>query len=236
MAGWVSASRSRRARASLNTSSRRARRSRLPSGRRNRRPKCSARRARSGVPTAVTSRAMRSASMIGTPRAANRLAAVDLPHAMPPVRPTRKARGGKQVTPLSLTEQPEIARNELVAEQEHQPARGREERSERNGRTAILSLHCQYHDSGYGADRRGHQDDRQQHLPAEPSAERGEQLEVPVAHAFLAREQAEGVIDEPQAEIAGHRADEARAHVHGYWRTARLRAPEAQEETDPQEG
>ena len=38
---------------------------------------------------------------------------------------------------------------------------------------------------------------------------RGEQLEVAVAHAFLAREQLEDPVDAPQAQVAGHRADDA---------------------------
>ena len=45
------------------------------------------------VPGATTSRARTSVSMIGTPSAANRLATVLLPLAMPPVSPTRKLRG-----------------------------------------------------------------------------------------------------------------------------------------------
>ena len=49
-----------------------------------------------------------------------------------------------------------------------------------------------------------------QRLPAEPGAERGEQLEVAVAHAFLAGEQLEGLVDHPKRQVARHRAPHAR--------------------------
>ena len=54
-------------------------------------PKCAAICASSGDPGATTSRASRSVSITGTPRAANRFATVVLPLAMPPVSPMRKA-------------------------------------------------------------------------------------------------------------------------------------------------
>ena len=66
-------------------------RSRVPSGRQHLGPKCPAICASSGDPGATTSRASRSVSMIVTPSAANRLATVLLPLAMPPVRPTAEA-------------------------------------------------------------------------------------------------------------------------------------------------
>ena len=47
----------------------------------------------SGEPGATTSRASRSVSTMGTPSAANRLATVVLPQAMPPVSPMRNRRG-----------------------------------------------------------------------------------------------------------------------------------------------
>ena len=64
-------------------------------------------------------------------------------------------------------------------------------------------------DADHGADGGGEQDDRQQHLPAEPGAERGQQLEVAVAHAFLAGDQPEQMVDAPEAQVAGDRADDA---------------------------
>src|SRR5579885_2704443 len=101
-------------------------------------PKRPAKRSRSGVPGATTSRAIRSASMTGTPSAANRLATVDLPLAMPPVRPTRYVRcpveegaTASQLTrsPMPLEprpEEPEIVRHELVAPHQHEPSGGRQ--------------------------------------------------------------------------------------------------------------
>ena len=61
---------------------------------------------------------------------------------------------------------------------------------------------------------RGDQNDRQQHLPAEPGAERREELEVTVAHAFLAGEEPEQMIDAPQAHVTRYRADQTRTQVH----------------------
>jgi hypothetical protein len=48
------------------------------------------------------------------------------------------------------------------------------------------------------AEPRGHEDHEGQHLPAGPRADRGEELEVAEAHAFLAREQAKGPVHRPE--------------------------------------
>ena len=63
-------------------------------------------------------------------------------------------------------------------------------------------------DAHDGADDRGHQDDGGQGLPAEPRAQGGQQLEVAVAHAFLAGDQLEEPVDAPQRQVAGHGADD----------------------------
>ena len=53
--------------------------------------------------------------------------------------------------------------------------------------------------------------DEQQHygqcLPAEPGAQRRQQLEVAIPHPFLAGQQLEGPIEAPEHQIAGHGAD-----------------------------
>ena len=100
----------------------------------------------------------------------------------------------------------------------------------RNGPNAIwVSLPARWrihdHDAEHGADTRGEHDDGQQHLPAQPRTERGEQLEVAVTHAFLAGEQLEQPVHAPQAEIARDRADDAVARADG--RSALAPTPDA---------
>ena len=65
------------------------------------------------------------------------------------------------------------------------------------------------------ADHRGQQHDRQDHLPAQPGAERGEQLEVAEAHAFLAGGELEDPVDRPEQEVAGDRAPDRVCSVSG---------------------
>ncbi len=69
---------------------------------------------------------------------------------------------------------------------QREPAGDGEERSEGELRVASLALADHHDDAEHGADTGSEHDDGQQHAPAEPGAERGEQLEVAVAHAFLA--------------------------------------------------
>jgi hypothetical protein len=93
-----------------------------------------------------------------------------------------------------------------AGEDDHQPGAAGEERIEGNIATfAQLGrhLHC---DSDHGADHGSAEYDRQDHLPAEPRAERSEQLEVAEAHAFLAGRELEHPVDRPEREIAGDRS------------------------------
>ena len=62
-------------------------------------------------------------------------------------------------------------------------------------------------DAADRAEHARHEDDLRQHRPAEPGAERGEQLEVAVPHALLAADQLEQPVHGPQHEVAGDRAD-----------------------------
>src|SRR5256884_9928637 len=78
-------------------------------------------------------------------------------------------------------------------------------------------------------------DDRQEHLPAEPRAQRGKQLEVTVPHAFLTGEQPEQMIDAPQAHVTCDRPDETRPHVHRERGTARRPRPQTPQRTEPQQ-
>ena len=146
-----------------------------------------------------------------TPSAANRFATVLLPQAIPPVRPD--AEPARHV--IAPEKKRQVAVHDVVAGHQRQPAGDGEERAEGNRGVAALALADHDHDAEDGADAGGEHDDGQQHLPAEPRAERGEQLEVAVAHAFLAGEQLEGPVDAPQAEIAGDGADDAVARSDG---------------------
>ncbi len=80
------------------------------------------------------------------------------------------------------------------------------------------------HHADQRADGRRGQDDRQQHLPAEPRAECAKQFEIPVAHAFLAGEPAEHLIDAPKTQVAAGRAEHRRSRCHRH-RRARCRVP-----------
>ena len=173
-------------------------------------------RAAAAEPGATTSRASRSVSTMATPSAANRLATVLLPQAMPPVSPMRKPPRMDQ----PWREQAEIALDHLVADDQRDPAGDGEERAEGDLRVPALALADHDHDAEHRAHAGGEHDDGQQHLPAQPGAERGEQLEVAVAHAFLAGEQLEHPVHAPQAQVTRGRADDAVARADG---RARLR-------------
>src|SRR6516225_5017052 len=116
---------------------------------------------------------------------------------MPPVSPTRYARA---TAPSGMAgEQPEVGADHAATEHHHQPASRGEERAKRNGGRAVLATKGKHGDTHERTDHRGEQDHGQQHLPAEPGAESGKEFEVAVSHTFLAGEQAEEMIDAPQA-------------------------------------
>src|SRR5256714_6997033 len=94
MAGWVIASRSRRASSSPNTSFAKAPRSSRPSGSRMLSPNRSTSFFSAGCPGSTTARATWSASMMTAPRAARSSATVDLPAPIPPVSPTSSNSAG----------------------------------------------------------------------------------------------------------------------------------------------
>src|SRR5262245_20440930 len=128
----------------LNTSSRSRARSRLPSFCNTRLPKCSAIRGSSGEPGATTSRASKSVSTMEAPRAANRLATVLLPLAMPPVSATRYTRPMASARPC---EQAEVAIDDVVAGDQRDPAGDGQERTEGDDRVAALALANHDHDA-----------------------------------------------------------------------------------------
>ena len=75
---------------------------------------------------------------------------------------------------------------------------------------------------------RGEQHDQRQHLPAEPCAQRGEELEVAVAHPFLAADELEEPVHRPQRQVTRDGTDDRVAQAH-----ARNEAREIGEEARP---
>ena len=155
---------------------------------------------------AVSSCAMASVSTTVAPSRANSSAAALLPLPMPPVRPDHvgppRAHSRSPVpahdrgSPQSSATTPAIG--EVGSETESELAsRGRARRT-----SAAMP--------NGSADERRQQDHERQHLPAEPGADRGEQLEVAVAHALLAGGELEAPVHDPQREVAGGGADHRR--------------------------
>src|SRR5580698_10107513 len=145
---------------------------------------------------AVMRCAITSVSTSGTPSAPNLSATVDLPLPMPPVNPTANM--------VSASPDRQIERR---ADKQRERAAGREKRTERQRllETHTAAPRCRESDHGAGDGR--HQHDLRQRGPAEPGAERGEQLEIAVAHSFDATHQPEYPMYAPQHEIPGDRAD-----------------------------
>ncbi|MNN81436.1 hypothetical protein D3C81_1982620 [compost metagenome] len=63
---------------------------------------------------------------------------------------------------------------------------------------------------------RRQQQGQRQYLPATPGAEQRQQLEVAIAHAFLAGNQLEHPVHRPQAEVPDHRAAYGIGQGHPY--------------------
>src|SRR5690606_19790416 len=59
------------------------------------------------------------------------------------------------------------------------------------------------------SDERRQQDNGRQGLPAHPGAQGGQQLEIAIAHAFLARQQFEKLIHRPQRQITEDRSPDS---------------------------
>jgi hypothetical protein len=95
------------------------------------------------------------------------------------------------------------------------PRRARQVGTERYRHAASEPAGRNHGESGGCADEGGEQQHERQHLPAEPGADRREQLEVAVAHAFLAGDKAEELEHEPEEHVAGDCADHGVAERHG---------------------
>ena len=131
--------------------------------------------------------------------------------------------------------QRQVAADDLRSPHQRDPAGGGEIRAERNRDVAVAAAQHDECDPDDGAGERGQQDDERQHLPAHPRAERAEELEVAVAHAFLAGDELERPVDEPEAQVAGGRADDRRSRVHGYRRREARMPREAEQQAEPEQ-
>src|SRR5690625_3430127 len=176
------------------------RRSSRPSASINRDPKVSAMAASPGVPRTTTSRAATSASYTAMPRASKERLAALLPDAMPPVRATVwNVMTGEKVKWNSLqTGHASVGTPNCRAEDEPDPAGRSERNAEGNLRGHhVPALDGQQRDRHQQADQRRHQRDRQQCERPHPRAQGSQQLEVAVAHAFLAGGQLEQPVEAP---------------------------------------
>src|SRR5690606_22690170 len=158
---------------------------------------------RPGSPGATTSRAMTSVSTSDAPSSTSFLATMDLPLAIPPVKPmvSMRALPSGPVEVWTLEQQVLIELDQGLAPKQRDPAGAGEIGAEGDRRVARAAAERDHRDADDGADHRRQQDDERQRLPAEPGAECREQLEVAEAHAFLARRELEKLIDGPERKI-----------------------------------
>src|SRR5688572_10547933 len=203
MRGCRMASSARRASSFANTCRRNEARSRPPSGNNTSGPNNATISARAGCPGSTTSRAARSASITAMPFDLKRSATALLPEAMPPVSPIANI-GSLQAG------QPQVTVDERLAPEERDPARDGEIGAERDRRRAVAALRGQPRRTDDRAHDRRQQDRRQDALQPDPRADGGEQLEVAVAHAFLAGDLLEDPVHRPEREVAGHDAEQRR--------------------------
>src|SRR5690606_6541320 len=160
-------------------------------------------------PGAVSSCAMRSVSTTSTPSAANRRSTVDLPLPMPPVMATMNGRScpaeGFRFVIAGVYQPPAAVRpgsepvegRQWLAKLEGEQAGAGEIGAERNRRLPPVPREDHEADPDHGAHHRREQDHRGQRGPAEPRADRREELEVAEAHAFLAGDEPEQPVHRP---------------------------------------
>src|SRR5688572_8727463 len=189
MSGCRMPSRARFAAGSPKTRARMRARSSAPSGRTYSSPNASRMSGIAAPPGAVSACEIASVSTTSAPSSAKMSAAFDFPLPMPPVSPTRYAvftGSVKEVSGRDLLEEVQVLAVQRFAVEERDQSRDGEVGAERNRHVAAAPRE---HDEQYADDsayERRQQDHEWQHLPAEPRANRREQLEVAIAHAFLA--------------------------------------------------
>src|SRR5574341_449784 len=189
--------------ASRNTSSRIRPRSRPPSGPITSGPKRSRIAGIASPPGAVSAREISSVSTTAAPSASNRPDTTDFPEPMPPVSPTQ----------YGMLEEVEVVPVDPLAPEHRDQPRNREVGTERDRLFARMLREQDQRDPHHRANQGRGENRERQHLPAEPGADRGEQLEVPVAHALLAGHELERPEHGPQREVARRGADHRRVQV-----------------------
>ena len=117
----------------------------------------------------------------------------------------------------------------MLSPQQGDQAATREVGAERDRDLAAMAGKQDQRNADHRSDQRGKQDDQRQHLPAQPCADCGKQLEITVAHAFLFCHQLEQPVNAPQRQIARHRPDQGGVQ-------AGEEAVEIEQQTEPDQG
>src|SRR6185503_4189425 len=207
ISGCSSCSSLRFAAGSANTWSRIFLRSIAPSTT-NASPKSFSTGATAAPPLCVSSCAMTSVSTTPAPSRANSSAAALLPLPIPPVSPTTK--GARAAALKALTSDSlQVPPHDGLAPEHRDQAGERKVGAEVEAEAGIpFSARGEHLQRAEGeADHRGQQDHQRKHFPAEERARGGVHLEIAVAHAFLAGEQLEGPVHQPERKVAGDRAE-----------------------------
>jgi hypothetical protein len=98
-----------------------------------------------------------------------------------------------------------------------------------------VALGRDHHQSDRGTHDRGQQQYERQHLPAQPGARGGEELEVAIAHALLAGQQPEELEHEPQERIAAGSPEDRVLRAGGQGQDAGRVMGQAGQQSDPQQ-
>src|SRR5690606_16783894 len=119
-----------------------------------------------------------------------------------------------QKTPNSLKpRKPQITPSNPIPPDNGYPPGYRQIGSKGQGGGIGITTALENDDAQHGTHQRRQKNGQRQHLPATPSPEHGQQLEVAITHAFLAGDQLEYPIHHPQAQITEHRSPERRVDV-----------------------
>src|SRR5690349_4233584 len=197
-------------------------RSRLPSAAMLAVPKCFRSASIAAPSAAVSSREMASVSTTTAPRDAKCSAAADLPEPMPPVSPTQSG-----IDRPSEEKKIQILPRQRLAPEQRDQAGEDEVGAEWNGHVTAMARESDEPEADHRADKGREQDHQRQHLPAEPGSDCRQELEVAVAHAFLAGRKLVGPEHAPQGKVAARGANHRGAEV-------RERAAEIEQQSHPQ--
>ena len=123
--------------------------------------------------------------------------------------------------------------HQFRAPHQRQPARRGEIGAERHRCAAVAAAGDDHRDADHRAAAGCQQQHQRQHLPAHPGPERGQQLEIAVAHALLAGEQLEGPVHRPQHQVAGDGAYDRRPGVDRNRQRRTRRPGDARQQAEP---